>query len=96
MNATRKLDLAWLTLVLLSIGSSSVGGAADPDLAVTMLIALVMGIKVRIVGAYFMELGTASRTIRRAMYAFFYGMPALVVLTSVFGDDIARVTAVLI
>ncbi|MCK0512944.1 cytochrome C oxidase subunit IV family protein [Aromatoleum buckelii] len=95
MIETRKLDLAWITLVLLSIGSAGVGGTADPDLGVTAIIALVMGVKVRIVCTYFMELDTASRRIRRSMYAFCYGMPTVVVLTSVFGDVIARLTAVL-
>ena len=96
MTDIRKLDFAWVTLVLLSIGGAGLGGSLEPDLGVTLVVALVLGIKVRIVCTYFMELGTASRHIRQLMYAFGYGMPLLVVLTSVFGPVLARLTGALV
>lgn len=96
MNDIRKLDFAWVMLVLLSIGGAGLGGAVEPDLGRSLIIAVVMGIKVRIVCAYFMELGTASHRIRQLMYAFCYGMPLLVVLTSVFGPSLARLSGALI
>lgn len=96
MSELRKLDLVWIGLVLLSIGGASLGGADDPDLAVTVMIALVMGLKARLVCDYYLELRTAHRRIRIAMYTFCYGMPILVVLTTLTGDFIARVTGALI
>lgn len=96
MNETRKLDLAWLSLVLLSIGGAALGGRPDAGLVVTVLVALVMGVKVRIVCDHFLELPTATRRIRQLMYAFCYGMPILVILTSAFGDTLAQLTAKLI
>lgn len=96
MSETRKLDLVWLGLVLLSIGGASLGGSDDPGLGVTAMVALVMGLKVRLVCDYFLELRTAHHRIRLAMYTFCYGMPILVILTSIFGDLIARATSALI
>ena len=65
-------------------------------LFVNVLVALVMGIKVRIVCDRFLELPTARRGIRLAMHGFCYGMPVLVILTSAFGDTLARLTGALI
>ncbi|ENO88897.1 hypothetical protein [Thauera linaloolentis] len=96
MSEIRKLDLAWLGLVLLSVGGAALGGRPDAGLGVTALVALVMGIKVRIVCDHYLELPTATRRIRRAMYAFCYGMPIVVILTSAFGDTLARLTGALI
>ncbi len=96
MSETRKLDLAWLSLVLLSIGGAALGGQPDAGFIVTVLVALVMGIKVRIVCDLYLELPTATLRIRQAMYTFCYGMPILVILTSAFGDILAQLTAKLI
>ncbi len=96
MNETHKLALAWLSLVLLSVGGAALGGQPDAGFMITVLVALVMGIKVRIVCDRFLELPTATRRIRQLMYAFCYGMPILVILTSAFGDALARLTAKLI
>ena len=70
MNETRKLDLAWLSLVLLSVGGAALGGQPDAGFMITVLVALVMGIKVRIVCDRFLELPTATLRIRQLMYAF--------------------------
>ena len=96
MSAIRKLDLTWLMLVLLSIGGAGLGGSADSGLAVTAMIALVMGVKLRLVGEHFLELGSATPRIRWLMYAFCYGMPILVILTTAFGPTIERLTSALI
>ncbi|MFT3757766.1 hypothetical protein [Thauera sp.] len=96
MSETRKLDLAWLGLVLLSVGGALLGGGQDHGFGVTVAVALVMGLKVRIVCGYYLELPTATRRIRRAMYTFCYGMPIVVILTSAFGDILARVTGALL
>ncbi|CAH1748125.1 conserved membrane protein of unknown function [Thauera humireducens] len=96
MNEIRKLDLAWLGLVVLSVVGAALGGSPDTGFGVTVLVALVMGIKVRIVCDRFLELPTARRGIRLAMHGFCYGMPILVILTSAFGDMLARLTGALI
>lgn len=96
MTATHKLDLAWLVLVLLSVAGAALGGSADDGLGVTVMIAAVMAVKLRLVGEHFLELGSATPRIRQLMYAFCYGMPVLVVLTSAWGGTLARLTGALI
>ena len=96
MSEVRRLDLAWLMLVLLSVGGAGLGGDTEGGLGLAAMIALVMGIKLRLVCGHFLELGAATPRIRHLMYAFCYGMPALVVLTTAFGPAIERLTAALI
>jgi Prokaryotic Cytochrome C oxidase subunit IV len=96
MSEIRKLDLAWLGLVLLSLAGARLGTAGDSDFGITAIIALVMGIKVRLVCDYFLELRDARPLIRHAMYAFCYGMPALVILSTAFGPAIVRLSSALI
>lgn len=92
MNAERKLDLAWVALVLLSIGSARLGGGDDDGLAVAVGVALVMAFKLLIVSRYFLELHEAHPRIRKAVYLFCYGMPVVVILTTGFRDALARLT----
>ncbi|WP_345794939.1 cytochrome C oxidase subunit IV family protein [Thauera sp. JM12B12] len=92
MNAERKLDLAWVALVLLSIGGARLGSGDDDGFAIAALVALVMAVKLLIVSRYFLELHEAHPRIRRAVYLFCYGMPILVILTTGFREPLARLT----
>jgi hypothetical protein len=92
MAHKRLLDLLWLLLVALTLGGSYLGDAAEPGLAVTLVIALTMAFKGRIIIDHFMELKTANRTVRSLMRAYFYVLPLVVVLTTLFGDWLARLT----
>ncbi|MGL5632692.1 MAG: hypothetical protein ACRDD3_10045 [Azovibrio sp.] len=96
MSEVSKLNLAWFGLVLLSVSGAALGGRSDAGFSVTVLVAVVMGIKVRIVCGHYLELPTATRRIRQAMYTFCYGMPIIVILTSAFGDTLARLTGALL
>ena len=96
MNSGRKLDLAWLMLVLLSAGGAGIGSADPSGLAVAVVVALVMAVKLRLVCTYFLELHEAHPRIRSAVMTFCYGMPILVILTTAFGDTLARLTGALI
>ncbi len=96
MSETRKVDLAWLLLVLLSVAGAGLGGRADAGVGVAVMVAVVMAVKLRLVCDHFLELRSAHQRIRLAVYAFAYGMPLLVVLTSAFGDTLARLTGALI
>lgn len=92
MNAERKLDLAWVALVLLSIGGARLGGADDDGFGVAVVVALVMGAKLLIVSRYFLELHEAHPRIRRAVHLLCYGMPFLVIATTGFREALARLT----
>jgi hypothetical protein len=86
------LDRLWLLLVALTLGGAWIGEAVEPGLAVTLIISLTMAFKGRIVVDHFMELKTANRTLRSLMRGFFYVLPAVNVLTILFGDWLARMT----
>lgn len=96
MSSERKLDLAWVALVVLSIGSARLGSGDDDGFAVAVGVALVMAIKLLIVSRYFLELHEAHPRIRKAVDLFCYGMPILVILTTAFGDTLSRLTGALI
>ena len=65
-------------------------------LAVAVIVALVMALKLRLVSTYFLELHEAHPRIRAAVQLFCYGMPILVILTTAFGASLARLTGALI
>jgi hypothetical protein len=92
MTHKRLLDLLWLLLVALTLGGAYLGEAAEPGIAVTLIISLTMAFKGRIIVDHFMELKTANRTVRNLMRAYFYVLPLVVVLTTLFGDWLARLT----
>ena len=92
MTHKQLIDRLWLLLMVLTLSGAYLGESAEPGLAVTLIIALSMAFKGRIIIDHFMELKTANRTIRNLMRAFFYVLPLAVVLTTLFGDLLARVT----
>ena len=61
-----------------------------------VIVALVMAVKLRLVSSYFLELHEAHPRIRSSVQLFCYGMPILVILTTAFGETLARLTGALI
>lgn len=92
MSHEKLLDRLWLVLVALTLGGALIGESADPGFVVTVIISLTMAFKGRVVVDHFMELKTANRKIRNLMRAYFYVLPAMTVLSYLFGDWIARLT----
>ncbi len=92
MTHKQTLDFLWIVLCILTLGGAYLGEAAEPGLAVTLLIAITMAFKGRMVIDHFMELKTANRRIRSLMRAYFYVLPTVMVLTYLFGDQLARLT----
>ena len=92
MSHAKLVDVLWLLLICLTVAGTLVGETADPGLAVTLIICLTMAFKGRMVIDHFMELNTANRKVRNMMRAYFYVLPAITVLTSLFGDWLARLT----
>ena len=95
MSPERKIDLAWLMLVLLSVGGAGIGSADGAGVGVAVLVSLVMAVKLRLVCTYFLELHEAHPRIRSAVLAFCYGMPILVILPPAFGDTHSSLTGAL-
>jgi caa(3)-type oxidase subunit IV len=66
MTATRRLTAVWVGLVVLTFGSFTVGIEQRGDIA-TIATVLVLGlamIKIRLIGAHFMDLRSAPRLLR--------------------------------
>lgn len=96
MSSERRIDLAWLMLVLLSVGGAGIGSSDGNAVLVAVVVSVVMAIKLRLVCSYFLELHEAHPRIRRAVMTFCHGMPVLVILTTAFGDTLSRLTGALI
>lgn len=92
MTHDKLLDALWLLLIILTLAGTLIGESADPGLGITLVICLTMAFKGRIVIDHFMELKHATPKVRNLMRAYFYVLPALTVLTSLFGDWLARLT----
>ncbi len=93
MVTIRKLDQVWMLLIALTLGGVVVGEGADPGFWVTLLVAGITAVKGRLVIDYFIEVGDALPSIRRLMRVFGLLVPALIVLTYLFGSQIADVTS---
>jgi hypothetical protein len=92
MTHKQLIALLWLLLVALTLGGALIGEAAEPGIAVTLVISLTMAFKGRLIIDHFMELKTANRTIRNLMRAYFYVLPLVIVLVYVFSEHFARLT----
>ncbi len=90
MSPRTRLALLWLLLIGLTLAGALLGDRAEPGLAVTLVVALSMALKGRVVVDHFMGMRHANRTLRRLMRGYFYVLPLLVVLTTLYGDWIAR------
>ena len=88
----RTLDHVWMLLIALTLGGVAVGEGADPDFWVTLLVAGITAVKGRLVIDHFMEMGDALPSIRRLVRVFGLLVPTLMVLTHLFGPQIAGVT----
>lgn len=83
----------WTLLVGLTLGGALLGETAVPGFWVTVAIAATMAVKGRMVIDHFMELADANPTIRRMVRLYGIVIPLLLILTHVFGTQIASLTS---
>lgn len=93
MQTTRRLDLVWGLLIGLTLGGAALGEAAESGFWVTVTIALAMTFKGRMVIDHFMELTHAHQTIRWTVRLYAVVIPLLLILTYLFGPQIASITS---
>lgn len=86
MDKIQKINLAFLLLILLTVGGGLIGKHAQSGFWITVVIALTALIKGRLVIDYFMELAEASPLIRRMVGGFCAIIPVLMVVTYVWSD----------
>jgi len=90
----RKLTLAWIFLLVLTLAGGYLGETAEPGLGITLIVAAVIAIKGRVVIDHFMELVEANQRIRRLMNTYFYVLPAMVIAVDLCGPWLARLTTI--
>ena len=88
----RSLDFLWLLLMGITLVTTAVAENAAPGLWMTVVVAVVVAIKGRLVVDHFMELRTAKAPIRHLMNAYFYVFPTLIVLASLYPERLKEWT----
>jgi len=91
IHASRRLDLAWLALVSFTLGGAFMGEFGADRFWVVAVVALVTFVKGRMVIVHFMELNRASPVIRRVVGLFGMLVPLLMLITWLWGPQLARV-----
>lgn len=92
MLTNKTINYIWIILMLLTIGSALIAESADPSKLITIVIALSIAFKGRMVLDRFMELRNANRYIRASMNIYFYVIPLLIVVVHLFPEAIAELT----
>lgn len=92
MLANRSIHAVWLLLMLITIGSALLAESGETNLLITLLIALSVLLKGRLVVERLMELRSANGYIRFAMNFYFYVVPILIVLVYLIPDQLASMT----
>jgi cytochrome c oxidase subunit IV len=82
----------WLLLIALTLFSAYMAEQAAPALNSVSIMAIVLAIKGRIIVDYFMELKHSHYILRTLMQAYFYVIPALIILVYLFPQHIAKWT----
>ena len=82
----------WITLVLLTLFSAYMAERPDSGFFGVAVMALVLAVKGRIIVDHFMELKHSNVVLRTLMRAYFYVIPALIILVHLFPETIAAWT----
>ena len=93
MNAEQNIRLVnrlWLLLIGLTLFTAFMAEQAHQGLFSVTIIAVALGIKGRIIVDYYMELKTAHALLRILMRAYYYVIPAMIILVYLFPEPIAR------
>ncbi len=86
------LDYVWWALMAMTLATALVAESAEPSLLVTLVIAVTIGIKGRLVVDRFMELRNAHAGIRFAMNLYFYLLPVVILMVYLFPEFLADIT----
>ena len=92
MTHIKQANLLWLLLIGLTLFSAYMAEQDTPGFNSVTIMALLLAIKGRIIVDYFMELKNSHIVLRTLMQAYFYVIPALVILVYLFPEQIAKWT----
>ena len=88
-HALRPIVLAWLGLLSLSFFSLSLGQNLSQQQFLAFVVAAICWLKGHLVAHYFLEAQQAHPFIRRVLYTFFSLVPILLIITVLWGQDLA-------
>lgn len=86
------IGILWLLLIALTLFSAYMAERVTPGLSSMIIMAFVLAIKGRIIVDYFMELKETHIIIRTLMRTYFYVIPALIILSWLFPQQIVKWT----
>ena len=86
------IDSLWLLLIGLTLFSAYMAERAEPGFISIAIMAAVLAIKGRIIVDHFMELKQAHKVLRGLMRAYFYVIPSLIIIVTLFPEQIAKLT----
>lgn len=92
MTHIKLINTLWIVLISLTLFSAYMAERADIGLTSILIMALVVAIKGRIIVDHFMELKDSHVALRSLMHAYFYVIPALIILVYLFPEQIAKWT----
>lgn len=86
------IDSLWVLLIALTLFSAFMAERAEPGFISIAIMAVVLAIKGRIIVDHFMELKNAHKVLRTLMRVYFYVIPTLIILVTLFPEQIAKWT----
>ena len=92
-NHIQLINKLWIALLALTLFSAFMAERANPTLISVVIMAVVLAIKGRIIVDHFMELKNAHVVLRTLMRTYFYVIPALIIIVTLFPEQIAKWTA---
>lgn len=93
MHSIHHITIAWISLVLLTLGSTLVGKIEQSGFWITLLISALIMIKARIVVEFFLEASTTRKKTRTVLRFYSVFWPLLIIITYLFGSEIAEFTS---
>lgn len=92
MKSARFLDWVWLLLMGITVMNAFIAENSGTGAAITILVAISVAYKGRMVVDHFMGLKGANKHLRNWMNAYFYVIPAMIVLVYIFPETLAEWT----
>jgi len=93
MHTVYHIIFAWISLVLLTLGSTLIGKIEQSGFWITVLISALIMIKGRIVVEFFLEASTTRAKTRKVLRFYTVFWPLLIIITYLFGTEIAEFTS---
>lgn len=92
MKASRKIDLTWAGLILLTLVSAMLGRAFESGVGVTVVVASLVFFKGFLVMENFLEIKHTPPAFRRSVRFYLVFWTFLIIFGYIFAPEIARIT----